>query len=68
SPGDCVVDIHLQKPDHRLPLLLSEACAKILLPESQRGDDFDLMPIGSGPYKVIVNDEKRLVLQAFDGY
>ncbi|MBY7858812.1 SgrR family transcriptional regulator [Vibrio fluvialis] len=68
SPGDCVVDIHLQKPDHRLPLLLSEAGAKILLPESQRSEDFDLMPVGSGPYKVIVNDEKRLVLQAFDGY
>lgn len=46
SPGDCVVDIHLQKPDHRLPLLLSEACAKILLPESQRSEDFDLMPVG----------------------
>lgn len=68
SPGDWVVDVHLQKADHRLPLLMAEACAKILLPEAERPDNFDLMPIGSGPYKVVVNDEKRLVLQAYDGY
>ncbi|ASU23993.1 SgrR family transcriptional regulator [Vibrio qinghaiensis] len=68
SPSNWVIDIFLQKADSRLPLLLSESCAKILLPESNRSDNFDLMPIGTGPYKVILNDEKRLVLQAFDGY
>ncbi len=68
SPEAWVVDIHLAKPDYHLPLLLAESCAKILLPEAMRSDDFDLMPIGSGPYKVMVNDEKRLILQAFDGY
>ncbi|WP_217525096.1 SgrR family transcriptional regulator [Vibrio metschnikovii] len=68
APDNWVVDIHLAKPDTRLPLLLAESCAKILLPESLRADDFDQKPVGSGPYKVFVNDEKRLVLQAFDGY
>lgn len=68
TPDNWVVDIHLSKPDTRLPLLLAESCAKILLPESLRADDFDQKPVGSGPYKVFVNDEKRLVLQAFDGY
>ncbi|QEO46757.1 SgrR family transcriptional regulator [Vibrio tarriae] len=68
SPYPWAVDVHLQKPDIRLPLLLAEACAKILPAESDRNPDFDLMPVGTGPYKVVVNDEKRLVLQAFDGY
>lgn len=68
SPYPWAVDVHLQKPDTRLPLLLAEACAKILPAESDRNPDFDLMPVGTGPYKVVLNDEKRLVLQAFDGY
>lgn len=68
SPCPWAVDVHLQKPDTRLPLLLAEACAKILPAESDRNPDFDLMPVGTGPYKVVLNDEKRLVLQAFDGY
>lgn len=68
SPADCIVDIWLQKPDTRLPLLLAECCAKVLIPESERGESFDLLPIGTGPYKVVLNDDKRLVLQAFDNY
>ncbi|MFO4737158.1 SgrR family transcriptional regulator [Vibrio cholerae] len=68
SPYPWAVDVHLQKHDTRLPLLLAEACAKILPAESDRNPDFDLMPVGTGPYKVVLNDEKRLVLQAFDGY
>lgn len=68
SPSRHVIDIKLSRSDFRLPLLLSEACAKILLPNSSQGEDYDLFPIGTGPYKVIQNDEKRLVLQAFDGY
>ncbi|HDV5479051.1 TPA: SgrR family transcriptional regulator [Vibrio cholerae] len=68
SPYPWAVDVYLQKSDTRLPLLLAEACAKILPAESERNPDFDLMPVGTGPYKVVLNDEKRLVLQAFDGY
>ncbi|USD44092.1 SgrR family transcriptional regulator [Vibrio sp. SCSIO 43135] len=68
SPSNWVVDIKLSQPDMHLPLLLSEACAKILLPESERAEDFDLSPVGTGPYKVIQNDQKRLVLQANDTY
>lgn len=68
SPYLWAVDVHLNKPDTRLPLLLAEACAKMLPAEAERNPDFDLMPIGTGPYKVVLNDEKRLVLQAFDSY
>lgn len=68
SPAQQIIDIHLTQNDYHLPLLLSESCAKIMLPSESRADNFDLFPIGTGPYKVVQNDNKRLVLQAFDGY
>jgi SgrR family transcriptional regulator len=68
SPSEWVIDIHLDKPDFHLPVLLAETCAKIVSPETAQQENFDLMPVGTGPYKVILNDDKRLVLQAFDGY
>ncbi len=68
SCSSWVVDIHLTSDDHHLPVLLAELSAKILPPEAMRGDDFDLFPIGTGPYRVDSNDDKRLVLSAFDGY
>ncbi|CAM3711660.1 HTH-type transcriptional regulator SgrR [Vibrio aerogenes CECT 7868] len=67
SPGDYVVDIYLKKPDYRLPVLLAETCAKIIADDFHCSDP-DLMPVGTGPYKVVLNDDKRLILQAFDGY
>lgn len=51
SPYPWAVDVHLQKPDTRLPLLLAEACVKILPAESDRNPDFDLMPVERGPTK-----------------
>lgn len=68
SPCRSVIDIYLTSPDMRLDLTLTESCAKILLPSGHRNNDYDLMPVGTGPYKVISNDDKRLILQAFDGY
>ncbi|MCG9682282.1 SgrR family transcriptional regulator [Vibrio sp. Isolate23] len=68
SPGRFVIDVLLSKDNYHLPLLLSESDAKVLLPKKSRAEDYDLNPIGTGPYKVIQNDDKRLVLQAFDGY
>ncbi len=63
-----MVDVSLSRPDLRLDLFLTESCAKILLPQSHRSEQFDRFPIGCGPYKVTRNDDKRLTLQAFDGY
>lgn len=68
SPSEWVIDIYLSRDDHYLPLWLSETCANIMLPASERQDNFDVYPIGTGPYKVVINDDKRLILQAFDGY
>ncbi|MEW4344408.1 SgrR family transcriptional regulator, partial [Vibrio diabolicus] len=33
-----------------------------------RSEEFDRKPIGTGPFQVKVNDDKRLILTAFDGY
>lgn len=68
SPGDWVIDIHLNKPDLRLPVLLAETCARIVTPNVQQDNEFDIMPIGTGPFKVVINDDKRLILEAFDSY
>ncbi|RQW64478.1 SgrR family transcriptional regulator [Vibrio viridaestus] len=66
--SDWVIDIHLDRPDFYLDLWLAESCAKITLPEEWLNESSELLPIGTGPYKVVQNDEKRLVLTAFDGY
>ncbi|WGV98116.1 SgrR family transcriptional regulator [Vibrio sp. YMD68] len=68
SPSESIIDVTLSSDDKRLPLLLAESCAKVLLPNHLRTDNFDIMPIGTGPYRVAENNDKRLVLQAFDGY
>lgn len=68
SPSKWVVDIQLSQPDYAFPRLLAEVRAKIVLPESERTGDVDRFPLGTGPYKVVQNDDKRLTLQAFDHY
>ncbi|MGP8306798.1 SgrR family transcriptional regulator [Vibrio sp. YIC-376] len=68
SPQPWTIDIELMRPDRYLPLALSESQAKILLPKSLRTEDFDREPVGTGPFQVKVNDDKRLILTAFDGY
>ncbi len=68
SPKPWVLDVHLTSDDLHLPLLFAESTAKIVSPEAWINEDYDLLPIGSGPYKVEINNEKRLILEAFDGY
>lgn len=63
-----VIEIYLNQDDHHFALLMAESCAKVMLPHSQRGSEYDQFPIGTGPYKVTQNDEKRLTIHAFDGY
>ncbi len=66
--SEWIIDIHLSKPDYYLDLWLTESCAKIVLNSDILPENYDILPIGTGPYKVIQNTEKRLVLNAFDGY
>lgn len=68
SPSNNVLDIHLAYADYYLPLLLTETPAKILQSHINDLDKFDLIPNGTGPYRVTRNDSARLVLEAFDHY
>ncbi|NLS13318.1 SgrR family transcriptional regulator [Vibrio sp. SM6] len=68
SPTAWVIDIELFRPDCFLPLALTESAAKIVLPQRLRAEHYDSHPIGTGPYAVESNDDKRLILRAFDGY
>ncbi|GAL18150.1 SgrR sugar-phosphate stress transcriptional activator of SgrS small RNA [Vibrio maritimus] len=68
TPSPWVIDVYFAQPDHRAPQLFAENAAKVLPPESMRGEDFDRYPIGTGPYSVTTNNDKRLILTAFDGY
>ena len=60
SPGHLVIDVHLSRNDFRLPIILAEPCAKILPPIEERDVNFALYPVGTGPYRVVHNDDKRL--------
>ncbi|MFC5081075.1 HTH-type transcriptional regulator SgrR [Vibrio thalassae] len=68
SPSDWVIDVYFTQPDFQAPMLFAENMAKVLPPENMRGEDFDRYPIGTGPYCVTTNNDKRLILSAFDGY
>ncbi|MCF7355027.1 SgrR family transcriptional regulator [Vibrio sp. CK2-1] len=68
SPSNNTLDIHLTDADYYLPLLLTETPAKILQSHINDLDKFDLIPNGTGPYKVTRNDSARLVLEAFEHY
>lgn len=68
TPSPLVVDVELSQADYYFDLLLAETSAKILPCLSEQTEDFDQLPIGTGPYRVCVNDDKRLILEAFDHY
>ncbi|MCG9788673.1 SgrR family transcriptional regulator [Vibrio mediterranei] len=68
SPSAWVIDVYFTQPDFQAPMLFAENMAKVLPPESMRADDFDRYPIGTGPYCVTTNNDKRLILSAFDSY
>ncbi|WP_089138232.1 SgrR family transcriptional regulator [Vibrio rumoiensis] len=68
SPSNNTLDIHLTDADYYLPLLLTETPAKILQSDIVDHNKFDLIPNGTGPYRVTRNDSARLVLEAFDHY
>lgn len=63
-----VLEVELNRDDWHFPLLLTESCAKIVPPSAWDISDFDQLPIGTGPFQVKKNTEKKLVLEAFDNY
>ncbi|VUS69304.1 HTH-type transcriptional regulator SgrR [Klebsiella spallanzanii] len=68
SPTAWTLDIHLSQPDRWLPWLLSQVPAMILPHEWQSMDKFSSIPVGTGPYSVVRNNQNQLKIHAFDDY
>lgn len=66
--GPHCVEFELSAEDDNFPQLLATASALILPANHAEIDHFARSPVGTGPYQVIQNDERRLCLKAFDGY
>jgi SgrR family transcriptional regulator len=62
------VTLSLSESDRWLPWLLAEPYAAILPADHERRPDFAARPVGTGPFRVAVNDSYRLSLRAFDDY
>ncbi|MEJ8673218.1 HTH-type transcriptional regulator SgrR [Chromobacterium amazonense] len=62
------IALELSEPDPWLPWLLADPAALILPADHAALPDFASRPVGTGPYRVAVNDAHRLSLQAFDDY
>ncbi|WP_162248976.1 ABC transporter substrate-binding protein [Paenibacillus sp. Root52] len=64
------VEISLSRPYHLLPQLLASPRASILpLSSGKRSSrEFSRFPIGSGPFRVVENDDSQIVLEAFPAY
>lgn len=60
--------ITLSEPDQWLPWLLADSAAMILPSGHAERENFASHPVGTGPYRVSVNDRFHLCLQAFDDY
>ncbi|MEO2206290.1 ABC transporter substrate-binding protein [Paenibacillus pabuli] len=76
-PLDCIqalglycVEIRLRRPYHLLPQLLASPRASILPLSSSilSPGEFARFPIGSGPFRVIENNNVQIVLEAFPAY
>ncbi len=68
SPAPWTLDIYLDQPDSWLPWLLGSVSAMILPREWPDMRDFARQPIGTGPYRVIRNQQSQLKIEAFDDY
>ncbi|WP_434636532.1 HTH-type transcriptional regulator SgrR [Klebsiella sp. I138] len=68
SPTAWTLDIHLTQPDRWLPWLLGQVSAVVLPREWQSMENFSGMPVGTGPYAVVRNNQNQLKIHAFDDY
>ncbi len=68
SPLPNVIDIQLSEVDKQLPLLLGSPHAAILPKEWESFDNFEQIPIGTGPFLVEKNLPQKLTITAFDRY
>ena len=68
SPTAWTLDVHLTQPDRWLPWLLGQVSAVVLPREWQSMENFSAMPVGTGPYAVVRNNQNQLKIHAFDDY
>lgn len=68
SPTAWTLDIHLSQPDRWLPWLLSQVPAMLLPHEWRTMENFSSIPVGTGPYSVVRNNQNQLKIHAFDDY
>ncbi len=66
--GPLIVEFGLSDPDPLFPKLLASLSALILPADHADRSDFCSFPIGTGPYRVVDNNQWHLRLKAFDGY
>ncbi|SMY15982.1 SgrR family transcriptional regulator [Photobacterium aquimaris] len=68
SPFSNIIDFHLSQDDYHFPDLLANINAMIQPANHASLTDYETFPIGTGPYKVVVNDKQRFKLEAFEQY
>lgn len=68
SPSLNIIDFILDKNDHCLPSKLAQFNAKIIPALAHKTQEFNRLPIGTGPYKISENSDKKLVLVANEHY
>lgn len=68
SPTAWTLDIHLRQPDRWLPWLLGQVPAMVLPQEWHTMNHFSSMPVGTGPYAVVRNNQNQLKIHAFEDY
>lgn len=67
---DRVIEIRLTGPHHLFDRYLGNEHLAIVPKDyvEQVGEDFARMPIGTGPFKLIRNDDGLVILEAFESY
>ncbi|MGB5444921.1 MAG: SgrR family transcriptional regulator [Psychromonas sp.] len=68
AAGPLIVEFTLSEPDPLFPTLLASLSALILPADHTDRSNFCSFPVGTGPYRVVDNDQWHLRLKAFDGY
>jgi len=68
--GDSIVQIRLKEPNELLLQLLSKEYLSIVPRDyvEQMGESFAQMPVGTGAFRLLRNDDSMLVLEAFEPY
>nr|MBA2815765.1 HTH-type transcriptional regulator SgrR [Candidatus Pantoea persica] len=68
SPAPWTLDIYLSAPDDWLPWLLGSVSEMILPCEWPQMRDFARQPVGTGPYRVVRNQQSQMKIKAFNDY